>query len=150
MKIKLSVSKEHYQAIKTALETHGIEIDENAALVLSENNRYLDNLMVKDTETNEYVRLSTNEIISIETFGHSVEVHTQDKVFQSSVRLYQIASQLDPAEFLRISHSVIVARDKIKRINPTLSMKFILTLMNDRIVDVTRSYYYIFKDYFGI
>lgn len=119
-------------------------------MVLSENNRYLDNLIVKDTETNEYMRLSTNEIISIETFGHSVEVHTQDKIFQSSERLYQIASQLDPAEFIRISNSVIIARDKIKRINPTLSMKFILTLINDRKVDVTRSYYHIFKDYFGI
>lgn len=150
LKIKLSVSKEHYQEIKTALETHGIEINENSDLVLSENNRYLDNLIVKDTETNEYVRLSINEIISIETFGHSVEVHTQDKIFQSSERLYQIASQLDPAEFLRISNSVIIARDKIKRINPTLSMKFMLTLINDRKVDVTRSYYHIFKDYFGI
>ena len=29
-------------------------------------------------------------------------------------------------------------------------MKFILTLSDGRRVDVTRSYYYIFKDFFGI
>lgn len=150
MKIKLSVSKEHYQEIKTALETHGIEINENADLVLSEKNCYIDNLIVKDTEKNEYVCVSTDEIFSIESFGHSVEVHTQDKIFQSTERLYQILSQLNPDKFLRISNSVIIARNKLSRINPTFSMKFILTLKNGRKVDVTRSYYHIFKEYFGI
>lgn len=150
MKIKLSVSKERYQEIKMSLIAHGIELDENSDLVLSENNRYLDNLVVKDTETNERICLSTNEIISIESYGHAIEVHTQDKIYQSTERLYQIVRQLDPSEFLRISNSVIIAIDKIKTINPTLSMKFILTLTNGRRVDVTRSYYYIFKDYFNI
>lgn len=150
LKIKLSVSKERYQEIKMSLIAHGIELDENSDLVLSENNRYLDNLVVKDTETNERICLSTNEIISIESYGHAIEVHTQDKIYQSTERLYQIVRQLDPSEFLRISNSVIIAIDKIKTINPTLSMKFILTLTNGRRVDVTRSYYYIFKDYFNI
>lgn len=150
MKVRLSVSKEHYQEIKIALTEHGIEIDDNSDLVLSENNRYLDNLMVKDPKTNEKIYLSVNDIISIESFGHSVEVYTQDKTFQSAERLYKIASRLDPAAFIRISNSVIAARNKIKKINPTFSMKFILTMHNGRKVDVTRSYYYIFKDYFHI
>ncbi len=29
-------------------------------------------------------------------------------------------------------------------------MKFVLAMANSRKVDVTRSYYYIFKEYFGI
>ena len=150
MKIKLSVSQEHYQEIKAALTEHGIEIDENADLVISECSRYIDNLMVKDEKTGERIVLSTHEIISIESFRHSVEVYTQNEMYQVTDRLYRIESQLDPANFLRISNSVIIAKDKIRKINPTLSMKFVLTMSNGRKVDVTRSYYYIFKDFLGI
>ena len=41
-------------------------------------------------------------------------------------------------------------RAAIVRISPALSMKFTLTLSDKRRVDVTRSYYYTFKEYMGI
>ena len=150
MKVKLCVSRERYQEIKDALLDHGIEIDDNADLIISERSCFEDHLMVKNLKANERMVLSAREIISIESFGHFIEVHTQDEVYQAVDRLYRIESQLDPARFLRISHSVIIARDKIKMITPTLSMKFILTMSNGRKVDVTRSYYYIFKEWLGI
>lgn len=150
MKVKLSVSQEHYEEIKATLLEHGIEIDENADLVLSESSRYIDNLIVKDLKTAERVCLSVNEIISIEAFGHSVEVYIQDGSYQSKERLYKIENLLDPDKFLRVSNSVIIARDKIKKISPTLSMKFILTMYDGRNIVVTRSYYYIFRESFGI
>lgn len=150
MKIKLSVSQAHYEEIKAALLDHGIEIDENADLVLSETNRYIDNLIVKDMKTTEQVCLSVSEIISIESFGHSVEVFTQDTSYQMKERLYKIEALLNPDHFLRVSNSVIIAKDKIKKISPTLFMKFILTMNDGRDIVVTRSYYYIFKECFGI
>lgn len=150
MKIKLSVSQAHYEEIKAALLEHGIEIDENADLVLSETNRYIDNLIVKDVKTNEQIFLSVNQIISIESFGRSVEVFTQDTSYQVKERLYKMEALLDPDQFLRVSNSVIIAKDKIKKISPTLFMKFILVMKDSRNIVVTRSYYYIFKEYFGI
>ena len=74
----------------------------------------------------------------------------QPKSYQLSERLYKVLDMLDPDQFLRISNSVVIARNKVKSISPTLSMKFILTMQNGKKVDVTRSYYYIFKEYFGI
>jgi len=65
-------------------------------------------------------------------------------------RLYKIVNLLNPEKFLRISNSVVISKDKVKKISTTLSMKFILTMINGKKVDVTRSYYYIFKDSFGI
>lgn len=150
MKLKLVVSSDRYEEIKTALSERGIEIDDNADLVLSESNKYIDNLFVKDQLSNERVVLPVSDIVFIETFGHTVEVHTQNKTYQAFDRLYKINNLLDPDKFLRISNSVVIGRDKVKQIAPTLSMKFILTMANGRKVDVTRSYYYIFKEYFGI
>jgi len=150
VKVKLVVSKERYNEIKKLLIEHGIEIDDDAELVLSENNRFLDNLIVKDIKNNERVILSVEDIIYIEAFGHNVEVHTINQTYQSTDRLYKIVNQLNPDKFLRISNSVVIQKDKVKSISSTLSMKFILTMMNGKKVDVTRSYYYIFKDSFGI
>ena len=151
MKLKLAVSNERYEEIKAALSERGIEIDDNADLVLSENNKFIDNLFVKDKITNERVVLPVAEIVFIETFGHTVEVHTwRSNTYQALDRLYKINNLLDPDQFLRVSNSVVIRRDQVKRIAPTLSMKFILTMANGRKVDVTRSYYYIFKEYFGI
>lgn len=150
MKIKLDVRNERYEEIKSALEKYEIEIDDTADLVLSESNAFIDNLTVKEKATNSRIILSVEDIVYIETYGHTVEVHTKSEVYQSSDRLYRIVSLLDPAKFLRISNSVVIAKDKVKRITPTLSTKFILTMENGKNVDVTRSYYYIFKEYFGI
>ena len=150
MKVKLVVSNESYEEIKEFLIERGIEIDDDADLVLSENNRFPDNIVVKDIVKNERVVLSVEEIAYIETYGHTVEVHTQDKTYQAMDRLYKIVNQLNPEKFLRISNSVVISKDKVKKISTTLSMKFILTMVNGKKVDVTRSYYYIFKDSFGI
>ncbi len=150
MKIKLAVSKERYTELKSALESYGIEIDDTADLVLSESSRFVDSLMVRDETNNEKFIVSVEDIIYIETYGHKVEVHTAERTYQSSDRLYKIYDLLDQSRFLRISNSVVIAKDKVRSINPTLSMKFILTMANGKKVDVTRNYYYIFKEAFGI
>ena len=57
MRIKLDISKEHYNEIKLALEERGIEIDDAADLVLSEANSFIDNLIVREKGTNARVIL---------------------------------------------------------------------------------------------
>ena len=70
--------------------------------------------------------------------------------FYSSDRMYQIEALLDTKGFIRISKSVIISRGHVKKIRPTLSMKFVLTLTNGVQVDVTRSYYAEFKKFYNI
>lgn len=150
MKIKLAVSRERYPELKTMLEQCGFEIDDDADFVLSECNRFIDTLAVRNTVSNERVLLPVKDIIYIETYGHTVEVHTSEKSYPAFDRLYKIYSMLDPNKFLRISNSVVIAKDKVKQIGTTLSMKFILTMTNGKKVDVTRNYCYSFKESFGI
>lgn len=150
MKIKLAVSKQRYKEVENILTQCGLEIDDDADFTLSENNRYIDRLLVRDTVSDERVFLLVEDIVLIEAFGHSLEVHSQSNSYQLTERLYKVLDMLDPNQFLRISNSVVIARNKVKSISPTLSMKFILTMINGKKVDVTRSYYYIFKEYFGI
>lgn len=150
MEIMLAVSQERYEEIKKALLERGITVSDSADLVLYEANRFADNLIVKGQDDSSRYVISVSEIIIIESFGHTVEVHTKKGSYKSFDRLYQLVNLLDPDKFLRISNSVIIAKDKVKQIAPSLSMKFMLTMENGKRVDVTRSYYYIFKEAFGI
>lgn len=150
MKITLEVCEEQYENISKELKQLGIEIDEEAELVLSQKNAFVDYLMVLDVARGEWCRLHAEEIIFIESFGHDVEVHTIDKKYKINERLYRLQSLLDPQKFLRISNSVIIAVDSVKRVKPTFSSKFILTLSDGTVVDVTRSYYNLFKEYYHL
>lgn len=150
MEIKLAVSNERYEEIKNALLDRGIKVSDSADLVLYEVDRFADNLVVKGKDDAVRYVVPVSEIIIIESFGHTVEVHTKSGSYRSCDRLYQLANLLDPDKFLRISNSVIIAKGKVKQITPSLSMKFSLTMENGKRVDVTRSYYYIFKEAFGI
>ncbi len=150
MKIKLAVSDESYGEIKEFLESKGIEIDNNASLLLTETDRYINHLTVRDSENSSKLYISVEDIIYIESFGHTVEVHTAEGTYLSGERLYQLCGILNPQSFVRISNSVIIARNKVKEITPAFSMKFTLKMANGDKVYVTRSYYNIFKEYFGI
>lgn len=150
MEIQLAVSNERYEELKNVLLQLGITVSDSADLVLHEVNRFADNLIVKGQEDGSRHVVPVSEIIIIESFGHAVEVHTNRGSYRSSDRLYQLTNLLDPDKFLRISNSVIIAKDKVKQITPSLSMKFSLTMENGKRVDVTRSYYYIFKEAFRI
>lgn len=150
MKIRLNINDEDYEIIEKELHKHGIETDDAADLVLSKVNGFAEKLIVKDKATNERVILSCDDIVSLESYGHLVDVRTKDNVYCVNERLYRIYEQLDKMIFLRISNSVIVSKNQIKKISPTLSMKFILTLSDNSRVDVTRTYYQSFKETIGI
>ena len=149
MKIRLDVGEKRRREVEQTLTACGIEIDDGADLILCETVHGPERLLVRDDETGELVPLPVDDIVYIEAFGHDMEVHTSERSYRLTERLYKLLDALGP-EFLRISNSVIIAKDKISSIAPTLSMKFVLTMQNGKKVDVTRSYYYIFKDSFGI
>ncbi len=149
MKIRISVSEENYSSVLAFMEEHGIETGEDAEYILTEADRYPAFLSVRN-DKKEHLRLSISKVTFIEAFGKDIEVHTDEGVFLSQERMYQLEALLDPTEFVRVSKSVIVSKKHIKKIRPALSQKFILTLSDGTRVDVTRSYYNEFKRFFNI
>ncbi len=149
MKIRLTVREEFRDAMAARLEAAGFQIDDQAPFTLSESETHPRFLIVRDKQGDRF-RIDVDSIIFIESYGHRVDVHSTHGLFSATDRLYQLAEMLDPRTFLRISNSVIISRHHVKKIRPTLSMKFILTLSDGTVVDVTRSYYSAFRDFFGI
>lgn len=149
MKIKLAVSDESYEEVKNFLLQKGIEFDDDSPFLLTETDKYLGFIAVTQPPDKK-LHIKCSDIIYIESFGHSVEVHTLQETYQTKDRLYQLCTLLNPKEFLRVSNSVIISKSKVKKIIPTFSMKFTLVMENDIKLDVTRTYYNIFKESFGI
>jgi len=148
MKIRISVSEANFDLVKEYLAGHGVEISDDAEFMITESTSHPTFLLARD-DKKEKVRLAVDEIIFIEAFGKDVEIHTLQGLFYAQDRIYQLEELLDPQEFLRISKSVIISKKHVKKIRASLSMKFVLTLTNGQLVDVTRSYYNEFRKFFN-
>ena len=148
MKIKLIASEENYEKLAQELTSMGIELSDSADLVLTEQNVVISHLIGKKGD--EIYRINVSDISHIESFAHDVIAYTDKDSFKISERLKTLTTILDPSSFIRISNSVIISVDHIKSIKPAFTQKFIVTMKNGARVDVTRSYYYIFKEFIGI
>ena len=62
MKIKLAVSRQRYKEVENTLTQCGLEVDDDAGFTLSENNRYIDRLLVRDPVSDERVFLLVEDI----------------------------------------------------------------------------------------
>lgn len=147
MRIKLRVTQDREEEITRKLRERDIEICEDSTLVLFEETEKEQLLCKNGSET---MIVSLMDIIYIESLGHEVFIHLNGAHYKVGKRLYQLEGELPEKQFIRISNSVIIARNAIQKVRPALSCKYILTLKNGDVVDVTRTYYYKFKEYFGI
>ena len=148
MLIKIRLGNEKKKQVTEELESLGVTISEDAELILTEDGYNEGELYCRDDTDRVVVPFS--DILYIESVGKDVYVHSNNKKYTTTTRIYVLEQNLPSELFLRISNSVIISRNSIKRIRPGLSQKFYLTLENGDSVDVTRTYYYKFKDYYGI
>lgn len=148
MKVRLLVKEEKYDSVYKDLTEHGIEVSEDAELVICEapGKNFI---QVKDIR-GDRVMIDCEDIIFIESYGHKVDVHTTEATYASQDRIYMLEESLDQRLFCRVSNSVIIQKKHVKNIRPALSMKFTLTMTDGTIIDVTRSYYTSFKLFFGL
>lgn len=147
MKLKLIVTKEHKEEIKTAIKENQIEYSDDAPFVVYELHHGHEYLLVKDRE--EFFRIAVQDIIYIEASNNTVFVHTQEGKYQVKETMYQLEANLYEKGFLRVHKAFIVNKKDIKRIKTSLNMKFVLLLSGGDQVEVSRSYYYHFKEEMG-
>lgn len=147
MKIKLVVTKEMKENIMKAIKEQDIQYVNDASLVMYELHHEHDFLLVKEEE--DYFRISVSDIIYIEASANQVYAHTRDGRYLVKETMYQLEANLYEKGFLRVHKAYIVNKKDIKRIKTGLNMKFTLILSNQEKIEVSRSYYYHFKEEMG-
>lgn len=147
MRLRLRLRPERREAVEQECRELGIEVAEDADLVLTE---HVDATGLHAKDGDDTLILPLDRVWCLETRGDDVVALTPQGVFKVEKRLYQLESSLPPDRFVRVSNSCIIARGSVERIRPALSCRFLLTLKGGHQVDVTRTYYQRFKDFFEI
>lgn len=148
MQLKLRLNRETEHAVKEELHERGIEVSEEATLTLTEDAYRAGTLTCRDGTSTVVVPLE--HVCYLEAQGHDVWVHVGSRRYKTRLRIYRLEALLPAEQFIRISNAVIIRRDSIRRITPALSQRFHLTLTCGDVVDVTRTYYCKFKEFYGI
>ena len=146
--MKLNIMLSPNDPLWASLKKLGIESDEGSEYILTKKETEIRYLQAKRKEQTFFVPIE--EIIYIESLGHDVQIHATDGLYITKERLKLLEKMLDPDRFLRVSNSCIISINEVRRIESSILQKFILHMSNGEKVDVTRSYYYIFRDKFNI
>ena len=150
-KVRLEISEENFEQIREMLEKSGFTVTAEADedYILLQKDLHISHLSVRN-RVGDRIHVPVEDIIFMESYGHSIDVICTKGRYQSSQSLKQLLAALDPNVFVRISNSVIINRHHLKEIIPSFSMKFRLKMSDGSIVEVTRNYYSSFKDFFRI
>lgn len=93
--------------------------------------------------------VDAGEIVFLETSGSRVSVYTQNQIYESKLKLYELKEMLGASPFAQINKSVIVNIDCIKSIQAEFSGNYRVKLKYRReVLTISRKYFKEFKDRF--
>lgn len=94
--------------------------------------------------------LDEGEILYIESVDKRTFLYTEDGVYETPMRLYELEERLRAKSFFRASKSAVVNFDKIRSLQPDLGGRMRLTMANGEMVFVSRQYVSYIKEKLGI
>lgn len=83
--------------------------------------------------------ISSSEIYLIETVKEKQMIHTEQEIYETKKRLYELERILPP-NFVRISKSVIINTEKAKIYTPMLSGLMKVSMVNSQEAYISRKY----------
>lgn len=104
--------------------------------------RLIESVDIKVTcngENREHL-INASDIFYIESVDKRTFVYTQQNVFRTDLRLYQLAEKLDQSGFVQISKSCILNINALESIKPLINSRMEATLKNGERLHITRKY----------
>lgn len=135
MKIEIDID-DKYQETKVTIHAPKLTEDIEKTIALM---RMID-MQIGVKYDDEVHLLDTAEILYIETVDRKTFVYTEDKTYESELKLYEMEQKLLERDFLRISKQSIVNLRKVKSLKADINRKIRITLKNDEQIVVSRMY----------
>ena len=107
-------------------------------------------LVVKNTQSGEDVILETKDIAYVEAIDRKCFVYTEDQVFETSYKLYELEALFSGMKFCRVSKSCLVSLKFIYSIKTEMNHRLRLTLKNKEAIIVSRQYAEDIKEQLGV
>ncbi len=120
------------------VEIHCKDVTED----VSKLKRYIDNYRsgIKGMDGGETVMIKLGAILYAESVDKKTFIYTDNRVFETDKRLYELEELLDERDFFRCSKSVIINLNKVVRLKPEITRNILATLTNGEVVVVSRRY----------
>ena len=84
--------------------------------------------------------LNSKEILFFESVDKKTFIYTDNEVYETTLRLYELEEKFAEGDFFRSSKSTIINITKIKSINPLIGGKVEVVLDSDERLLVSRQY----------
>ena len=98
------------------------------------------NMQIGVRHNDETYLLDIEKILYIGTVDRKILVYTEDEIYESDLKLYEIEMELVERDFLRVSKQTIVNLRKVKSLRAEFDRKIRLTLQNGEQIIVSRMY----------
>ncbi len=98
----------------------------------------------------QIVLLEQSDIFYFESVDDKVFAYTEDSVFETRSKLYQLEEELPADVFFRANKAVIVNLDKINSLTPAFGGRFEAVLQNGYKVMISRNYLNRLKEILGL
>ena len=98
------------------------------------------NMQIAVTKKDETFLIETDKILYIEAIDRKTFVYTEDDMYESQLKLYEVEQELLEHDFLRISKQGIVNLKMIKSLKADINRKIKVTLKNGEQILVSRMY----------
>ena len=94
--------------------------------------------------------LDYKDVIYFDTTDRKTFIYTIDKVYETTLKLYQLEDTLKSTSFIRVSKNMILNIRKINSIGHTFGGKMTATLINGEKAEISRMYVQLLKEKLGI
>ena len=94
--------------------------------------------------------LDYKDVIYFDTTDRKTFIYTAERVYETTLKLYQLEEMLNGTSFIRASKSMILNIKKINSIGHTFSGKMMATLVNGEKTEISRNYVQLLKEKLGI
>ena len=135
MKIEIDIDEKYAD---TEVIIHAKRLDESVEKLITM--MRLADMQFSVKKNDETYLLDAEKILYIEAVDRKTFVYTQEEVYESDFRLYEIEQELLEHDFLRISKQSIVNLRMIKSLKTDINRKIRITLKNDEQIVVSRMY----------
>lgn len=94
--------------------------------------------------------IALGEVLYFETIDNKTFFYTNDKIYETSIRIYQLEEKLTDTPFVRINKSSLMNIQKVKSIKSEENSKLMATLSNGEKIVVSRQYMQNIKTKLGV
>mgnify|MGYP003299757606 FL=1 len=107
-------------------------------------------LVVTDAQSGENVILDAKDIAYVEAIDRKCFIYTENNVFETSYKLYELEALFAGMKFCRVSKSCLVSLKFVSSIKTEMNHRLRLTLKNKEAIIVSRQYAEDIKEQLGV